>query len=82
MKARPTRQLTLVEALDLGARAIKKKEGRVHIYLCDITKPLHLELVENYPGSTWVSALKQVLAIHNTASQITTDLCMSKDTNY
>ena len=43
----------------------------VLIYLCNITKSLHLELVENYSSPALVSTLKQVLAIHNTPSQIT-----------
>ena len=43
----------------------------VLIYLCDVTKALHLELVEKYFGPALVSALKQVFAICNMPSQIT-----------
>ena len=45
----------------------------VLLYLCDVSKALHLELVENYSGPAMVTALKSVFAIRNCPSQISTD---------
>jgi hypothetical protein len=45
----------------------------VLIYLCDQSKALHIEIVEDYSGPGLVKALKQAFAVRNTPSQITTD---------
>jgi len=43
------------------------------IYLCDNTKALHTEVVEDYSGAGLITALKQAFTVMNMPAQITTD---------
>ena len=45
----------------------------VLIYLCDNTKALHTEVVEDYSGAGLITALRQTFAVRNMPAQITTD---------
>ena len=44
------------------------------IYLCNNSKALHTEVVEDYSGAALITALRQAFAVRNMPAQITTDL--------
>ena len=45
----------------------------VLVYLCDNSKALHTEVVENYSGAALITALRQAFVMRNMPAQISTD---------
>ena len=45
----------------------------VLVYLCDNSKALHTEVVEDYSGTALIVALRQAFAMRNMPAQISTD---------
>ena len=58
-----------------GPFRIKFRERKIWIliYLCNVTKALHLQLVENYSAKAVTTALNTVFGIRNLPNKITTD---------
>ena len=58
-----------------GPFRIKYRERKtwILIYLCNVTKALHLQLVENYSAKAVTTALNTVFGLRNLPSKITTD---------
>ena len=58
-----------------GPFRIKYRERKtwVLIYLCNVTKALHLQIVENYSAKAVTMALNTVFGIRNLPNKITTD---------
>ena len=54
---------------------IKYRERKtwILIYLCNVTKALHLQIVENYSAKAVTTALNTVFGIRNLPNKITTD---------
>ena len=43
------------------------------VYLCNNSKALHTEVVEDYSGAVLITALRQAFAVRNMPAQITTN---------
>ena len=58
-----------------GPFRIKYRERKtwILIYLCNVSKALHLQLVENYSAKAVTTALTTVFGIRNLPNHITTD---------
>ena len=58
-----------------GPFRIKYRERKtwILIYLCNVTKALHLQIVENYSATAVTTALNTVFGIRNLPNKITTD---------
>ena len=79
-KVLPSPPFTLV-SIDLCGHFWVKPTNRsrssvkvwILIYLCDVSKALHCELVEDYSGPGLVNALRTVFSLRNTPSKISSD---------
>ena len=61
----------LLVILILSPRAIIKVW--ILIYLCDMSKALHIEVVDSMTSSAIINALRSYFAIRNTPAQISSD---------
>merc|ERR1712243_265576 len=51
----------------------RERKTQVLIYLCSVSKALHLQIVENYSSKAVTTALNTVFGIRNLPNKITTD---------
>ena len=71
----PSPPFSNVSADLAGPFRIKYKERKtwVLIYLCNVSKALHLQPVENYTAKAVITALNSVFAVRNLPNTIVTD---------
>ena len=71
----PSPPFSNVSADLAGPFRIKYREQKtwILIYLCNVSKVLHLQLVENYSAKAVITALNTVFGIRNLPNHITTD---------
>ena len=71
----PSPPFSNVSADLAGPFRIKYRERKtwILIYLCNVTKALHLQIVENYSAKAVTTALNTVFGIRNLPNKITTD---------
>ena len=71
----PSPPFSNVSAVLAGPFRIKYKERKtwVLIYLCNVSKALHLQPVENYTAKAVITALNSVFAVRNLPNTIVTD---------
>ena len=51
----------------------RERKTWILIYLCNVTKALHLQIIENYSAKAVTTALNTVFGVRNLPNKITTD---------